>query len=242
VSAGGGAGSEATDGGSGDEGALQGGNNQAITMIDTIPPRGLCLREALSLLIRHKSSTLPASKDSTAPMLRDNEVKDFYIWAFELPDDWLDVSERNWKVPNWWINTPLPAIARLYKKTLTALRQARGHDGAKTCIREFMEKAGSGPNIILSESKGILSQDACSSLDLVSLADAIDAYAIQYRSNVPGPFSNIHHVDAQLHIRMECGRESAPRYMTSFQARSRGGDGPGASPRIAAAAEAIGEL
>ena len=205
-----------------------------------IPPRGLCLREALSWL---QSVRLHGSQALIAPMLGDGQLADLYTWAFDLPAGWLHVSTGNFKVPDWWIHTPLTAITQIFKEAVEALKQARSDDEAKVCIRAFMEQAGTGPNIIISESKGIISEDACGGPKSVALAVALSRYAIQYRANVQGSLTNVYDVDAYLHIRMQNGEESAP----GFQVRScgsEGGGGRGATKSFdaAAAAAAAGEL
>ena len=206
------------------------------------PPRGLCLREALSWL---QSVRLHGSQELIAQMLVDSQLADLYTWAFDLPDDWLHVSTGNFKVPDWWIHTPLTAITQIFKEALEALKQARGDDKAKMCIRAFMKQAGTGPNIIISESKGIISEDACCRSDLVALADALSRYAIQFHANVQGSFTNVHHVDAHLRIRMQNGDESAPSFQ-GRSCRSEGGSGLGATKSFVAdaagAAAAAGEL
>ena len=229
------AGSEAGGGG-------KGGNDQAITY----PPRGVCLREALSVLHEavnpHKTVEQPklhASRDSRESrlisktrMIGDGDLTNFYTWAFNYPKDWLDVPSRNLKFPNEWIHTPLTAITKILEKAMEALRQARDYDEAKKCVREFMEQAGPGPNVILSESKGILSNDACSSPDLVALAKGLHRYSIQSGANIPGSFLNVHSVDANSRIRMENGSESAPCF------QDRGSDATKAAAAAAAAAGA----
>jgi len=222
----------------GEGGVGDGWDNQVIS----IPPRGLCLREALSLLDHHRKSAKRGElRASKAPMLRDGELKSLYIWAFGFPGDWLSMDPpRQWSVPDWWVHTPLPAITRLYEEALEALRKARGDDEAKQCIRNFMEHAGPGPNVIISDRTGILSKDACANSDQVALATSINSYAVQHGSNVPGSFFNIHHIDSHLRIREADGNESAPRFqprgsMVSVDA----GGGAIFSPQAAAAAPPV---
>ena len=203
-------------------------HNQATSF----PPRGLCLREALTLLYHHKSATVHELRTFKAPMLLDGELQRLYVWAFGFPENWLD----SWSVPDWWVHTPLPAMTRLYQEAVEALRKARGDDEAKRAFRTFMELAGSGPNLIISDSTGILSKDACASPDQVALATAINSYVIQYGSNVPGSFLNVHHVNSKLLIIQQDGAASAPRFQgtrggaseqrESMDSEDGGGGGP----------------
>ena len=204
-------------------------HNQATSF----PPRGLCLREALTLLYHHKSATVHELRTFKAPMLLDGELQRLYVWAFGFPENWLD----SWSVPDWWVHTPLPAMTRLYQEAVEALRKARGDDEAKRAFRTFMELAGSGPNLIISDSTGILSKDACASPDQVALATAINSYVIQYGSNVPGSFLNVHHVNSKLLIIQQDGTASAPRFQSerggASEQRGSMEDGGGGGPRRA---------